>query len=259
MPRILVLTAAVIAAAVAVPSVANGAIVQQNGKQRILVQDVPGEGNLVRVEGSKAVTITDDGTPITLNRVPGCMKIDSRAVRCTNVRAIDLDLGDGPDVANIATSKIVSVDAGRGNDTYLATAPDGMPTRVNYSGGDGVDVANYHHATSGVDVTVDRESGDGRPGDDDQILFDVERVFGSEHEDVLSGGDRTLQLLGMGGDDQITGGTAEELLAGGEGNDRIDARDGMLDTVDCGGWLQDFAATDIIEASVTGCAEVVSG
>ena len=259
MPRILVIAAAVLAAVVAVPSMANGATLYPDGKQRLLLQAEPGETNLVQVEGSKALVIRDDGAPIELTRMPGCMKIDTHAVRCSSVRVLDLDLGDGPDVANIATPKIVWVDGGSGNDRYVPTADAGQPTRVNFAGGFGHDVANYGFATEGVNVAVDLESGDGRPGDDDQILRDVESVFGSQHADVLSGRHRTLQLLGQDGDDQITGGTAEELLSGGDGNDRIDARDDMLDTVDCGGWLLDFAATDPAEAAVTGCAEVVTG
>jgi Ca2+-binding RTX toxin-like protein len=65
--------------------------------------------------------------------------------------------------------------------------------------------------------------------------------------------------MGRDGDDQITGGAGEDVLSGDEGNDRIDARDGEPDTIDCGGWLLDWAAVDIdAEASITGCAEIVS-
>ncbi len=40
---------------------------------------------------------------------------------------------------------------------------------------------------------------------------------------------------------------------------RLDARDGEPDTMDCGGELLDWAAVDIdAEASITGCAEIVS-
>jgi Ca2+-binding RTX toxin-like protein len=77
---------------------------------------------------------------------------------------------------------------------------------------------------------------------------------------VLTGSPHTQQLFGLEGDDVITGGTGPELLSGGRGNDRIDARDGAPDTVDCGGQpFVDWAAVDIDgEASITGCAQVVS-
>ena len=67
-----------------------------------------------------------------------------------------------------------------------------------------------------------------------------------------------MQLAGLDGDDEITGGSGAELLSGGRGNDRIDARDGAPDTVDCGGQTLDWAAVDLdAEASITGCAEIV--
>jgi Ca2+-binding RTX toxin-like protein len=85
----------------------------------------------------------------------------------------------------------------------------------------------------------------------------VESVSGSNFADVLTGSHRTLQLRGHDGDDVITGGTDAEVLSGGLGNDRINARDGAADTVDCGGQLFDSAVVDLgAEASITGCSDV---
>jgi Ca2+-binding RTX toxin-like protein len=261
MPRILLTAAAAIAAAVAVPSLAHGATLHQEGRtpHTVLLQADPGETNLVSVEGSQAVVIRDDGgAPIALAGVPTCMPLEANAVSCSAVRRIELDLGDGPDVAVIATPHPVSLKGGAGNDRYVALATD-APSRVDFAGGVGLDVANYGFATAGVHVSVDLEAGDGRPGDADRIRRDVEAVLGSQFADVLAGSPRTTQLAGLEGDDEITGGTGEELLAGGPGNDRIHARDGASDTVDCGGQSLDWAAVDIdAEASITGCAQIAS-
>jgi Ca2+-binding RTX toxin-like protein len=186
------------------------------------------------------------------------MPLDAYAVSCSAVRRLELDLEDGPDVAVIGTPREVSVEGGAGNDRYVALASD-APSRVDFDGGIGLDVANYGFATAGVQVLVDLEAGDGRPGDDDRIRRNVETVFGSAFDDVLAGSPRTEHLAGFDGDDEITGGTGAERLAGGPGNDRVDARDGAPDTVDCGGQLLDWAAVDVdAEASITGCAEIVS-
>jgi hypothetical protein len=76
---------------------------------------------------------------------------------------------------------------------------------------------------------------------------------------VLVGSDRTPQLEELDGEDLITGGGDSALLSGGRGDDRIDARDGAADSVDCGGQQRDWAAVDLdAEAAITGCAEVVS-
>jgi Ca2+-binding RTX toxin-like protein len=128
---------------------------------------------------------------------------------------------------------------------------------VTFSGGIGLDTANYFFATAGVDVSVDLAGSDGRPGDDDRILRDVESVIGSRFADTLTGSHRTLQLSGQDGDDLITGGAEAETLSGGEGNDRINARDGAADSVDCGGQTFDAAVVDLgAEASITRCADV---
>jgi hypothetical protein len=259
MPRIRLITAMTVAAAVALPSVADAATLYQDGRtpHRVLLQDTAGETNLVSVEGSRAVVIQDTNKPIALAGAPTCMPLDAHTVSCAAVRQIDLDLGVGPDVATIATPKRVSLDGGAGNDRYVALATS-TPSRVDFDGGIGLDVANYSFATAGTHVSVDLEAGDGRAGDDDRIRRDVETVLGSQFADVLTGGPLTAQLAGLDGDDQITGGTSAELISGGPGNDRIDARDGAPDTVDCGGQTLDRAAVDIdAEASISGCAQIV--
>jgi Ca2+-binding RTX toxin-like protein len=263
MSRILVSTVVVLVAAVAVPSVAQGATLYQDGRasSRILLQDEAGETNLVSVEGSRSVVIHDNNAPITVDgHVRGCMPVDPWTVSCSasSRRRIELDLGDGPDNARIATPRPVAIEGGNGPDRYVAHAED-YPSRVDFDGGIGLDVANYFFATAGVEVSMDLEAGDGRPGDDDRIRRDVETVLGSQFDDVLAGSPYTMQLAGNDGDDQITGGSGPELLSGGDGQDRIDARDGTPDTVDCGGQMFDWAAVDLgLEASITRCAQVVS-
>jgi hypothetical protein len=260
MPRTLLAAAVAIAAAVALPSVADAATIHQDGRapQRLLLQDDTDQTNFVTVEGSRSVVFHDLLVPIKIDGVRSCMPLDPYTVRCSAVRRVELDLGIGTDIATIDTPYPVSVDGGPGNDRYNSFAT-GAPSRVSYAGGIGVDTASYGHATEGVRVAVDLEAGDGRPGDDDHIFRDVENVLGSEFADVLIGSHRTTSLNGLDGDDQITGGSAEEQLTGGWGAERIDARDGAPDTIDCGGQAFDRAAVDIgAEASVIRCAEIVS-
>jgi hypothetical protein len=259
MPRLLLTAAVALAAAVAVPSVADAATLHQDGKRshRVLLQDTAGDVNLISVQGSKHVLIQDANMPIEIDRVPWCMPVDAYTVSCSPwVQQIDMDLGGGPDVAVIESSKDIEIEGGTGRDRYVAGMTDG-PSRVRYSGGIGLDTVNYGFATAGVGVAVDSDAADGRAGDDDQIFNDVEVVFGSQFDDVLTGGRHTLELDGRDGDDAITGGSGAESLQGGAGNDRIDARDGAADSIDCGGDLLDRATVDLgLEASITGCSEV---
>jgi len=257
MRRSLITAAVAIAAAVALPQVAHGATLHQDGKHRVLLQDTAGDANLVTIEGSKRVLIEDINVPIEVADVPACMPVDAYSVSCApSVRSVDVDLGDGFDVATVNSTKPIEVEGGHGRDRFNAGLADG-PSQVRWVGGIGLDTLSYGHAATGVDVAVDLESGDGRPGDDDQVFDDVEAVVGSEFDDVLTGGRHTLQLSGLDGDAAITGGAGAEELRGGRGSDRIDARDGAADAIDCGGWpFADLALADVTEASITGCATV---
>ena len=257
MRRILITAAVAVAAAVALPQVAQGATLHQNGKHRILLQDTAGDANLVTVQGSHRVLIEDINRPIEVDDVPACMPVDAYSVSCApSVRSIELDLGDGFDVATVNSTKPVEVEGGHGRDRFNAGMTDG-PSQVRWSGGIGLDTISYGHAATGVDVAVDLEAADGRPGDHDQVFNDVEAIVGSQNDDTLTGGRHTLQLSGLDGNDTITGGAGEEQLLGGWGSDRIDARDGAADAIDCGGWpFADVALVDLTEASVTGCSTV---
>ena len=255
--RIPLAAAVAIAAAVAVPSVADAATIHQDGRtpHRILFQDEIGETNLVSVQGKQSVLIHDLNMPITVDGVPTCMSLDAYTVSCAAIRRVELDLGIGFDHANIDTPIPVEIEGGAGRDHYLSSAS--APSRVDFDGGIGFDTANYFSATAGVHVAVGGEGGDGRPGDDDRIRRDVESVVGSAFDDVLVGDDLTLRLSGQDGDDRITGGTGAEELLGGDGNDRIDARDGAADTIDCGGYAFDLAIVDIdAEAAIARCETV---
>ena len=215
MPRILLTAAVAVAAAVALLSVAHGATLHQDGRtpHRILLQDTTGDTNLLSVEGSQSVVFHDLNVPIEIAGVPTCMPLDAYTVSCPAVRRTELDLGIGTDFARIDTPHAVEIDSGAGNDRYNAAASD-APSRVNFAGGIGLDTASYGLATAGVGVSVDLAAGDGRPGDDDRIHRDVESVIGSNFADVLTGSHHTLKLLGLEGDDVITGGTGAELLPG---------------------------------------------
>jgi Ca2+-binding RTX toxin-like protein len=248
--------AALCAATIALPSVAQGATLERYSGVSGTMQLTAGaaETNLITVEDRPlSVVIRDDAGPLKLKRATGCVRLDSNAARCFLTKQVWLDLGDGNDVANVASRRPVSISGGAGNDRYIAAGTD-APSRVEFDGGFGVDVANYFFATEGVRVGVDGMPFDGRPGDNDRIDRTVEAVFGSQFDDVLVGTSRDQQLFGFEGDDQIAGGAGSDVLDGGRGQDRIEARDGELDTIDCGGELLDRLTADPVEASILGCA-----
>src|SRR3712207_5999648 len=112
MPPILLPAAIAVAAAIAMPTVAHGATLHQDGRtpHRILLQDTAGDTNLLSVEGSQSVVFQDLNVPIEIAGVPTCMRLDAYTVSCAAVRRIDLDLGGGADVARIDTPHAVELD-----------------------------------------------------------------------------------------------------------------------------------------------------
>jgi Ca2+-binding RTX toxin-like protein len=259
MNRRTLLAAALAAATLALPAAAQGATLERHLPGTLLLSDRAGESNLISVEDRPgSVVIVDNAGPLELERASGCLRLDTHSARCFLAKRVWLDLGDFNDYATIASKREVAISGGHGNDRYNALGTD-APSRVEFSGGFGVDVASYYYATEGVRVGVDGMPFDGRPGDDDRIGRTVESVFGSQHADVLTGAERDQRLLGFDGDDTLSGGPGADVLYGGEGQDTVDARDGELDEIDCGGQLWDRVSADATEASILGCAEVLVG
>jgi Putative metal-binding motif len=126
-----------------------------------------------------------------------------------------------------------NIDGGTGNDTI--EYPVG-PDLIN--GGDGIDTVLYStDAGTTVNVSLDNQQNDGKAG----------TFLGNVHTDVenLTGGEE---------DDTFTGSGASNVLITGNGNDTINAQDGVHDTVDCGSG-DDTASVDAVD-TVTGCEHV---
>ncbi|MEP3892156.1 MAG: calcium-binding protein [Hellea sp.] len=86
-------------------------------------------------------------------------------------------------------------------------------------GGTGIDGAYYINATAGVTLNV-ATGGTGGHADGDTYVS-IERFFGSQFADMLTGAGDDDFLYGLGGDDLINGGAGNDLLVGGLGLDTI--------------------------------------
>ena len=109
---------------------------------------------------------------------------------------------------------------GAGNDRYY---PD--------FGGDGVydddtslDSVTFEGATSAVNVDLGAHTASGGAGTD--VLWGIDTVVGSSHDDVLVGSDTANHLYGGGGDDTIDAGGGDDVITPGPGEDDIDGGPG---------------------------------
>ena len=118
------------------------------------------------------------------------------------------------------------------------------------SGGPGEDRVSYGERTTPVSVTPDDQPDDGEAGEGDDVRADVENVSGGKAGDVivgsavdnkLGGGDGDDVLIGREGADILDGGSGADVLEGGPGadlfgvdlEDRVKARDGGRDQIQC--------------------------
>ncbi len=136
-------------------------------------------------------------------------------------------------IGNGETNRLVGRDGdddirgGGGNDTLL-----GGRGADKLDGGKGKqDVADYSWSTSGVDVNLTTGEGHGGFAEGD-TLRRIEFLYGSRHDDVLTGDGKANRLVGGEGDDELNGMAGNDTLIGGKGADALDGGDGTRDVAD---------------------------
>ncbi len=169
-----------------------------------------------------------------------------------------------------------TLDGGAGDDSF--TPAGGADDVV---GGGGLDFVSLSAPPTNRNVTLfDNLAND---GEGDNIHSDVESVSSDTGNDVIVGTDDGNNLAanggndnidGRGGDDVVFGGDGNDTLEGGtgddllfgddprtdpalSGNDTINARDGELDTIDCGPGI-DVVNADDNEASIDANCETIN-
>jgi Ca2+-binding RTX toxin-like protein len=242
-----------------------------DGDGTMHIADDPGHSVLFQYSypaqpGFPARMITTTGTPLD---APQCTALPPLQgilfYTCpTWTGAIDADFGDEFDVfrpilANASTAdQVVTVDMGAGNDVFaagngtdIATGGDGDDTltasagRDTLDGGPGTDTADYGSASTPIVGWINAAQpgraykGALNPALPHDTLLGVERLFGSQHGDLLMGfggfyGAPRLDVRGQGGNDVLVSGSTNlgnTRLDGGAGVDRADAANGGHDRI----------------------------
>jgi Ca2+-binding RTX toxin-like protein len=235
----------------------------------------PAEANRVTVTysldptGNRYIAVIDDPGAIIFTTTPpgesgtGCVVLGLHRATCqyldNSVDSGNFALADRNDTFLArGAGEETGVDGGTGNDTLTGGAGD-----TSFEPGLGTDrvvgkaVAPhqtrvyYDDHPAPVSITVDGRANDGSPGENDSLVG-IDAYGGSPGADTLIGSDGPDSLDsfggadlidGRGGDDRLAGtdggahligGAGHDTLWGGEGG-RIDAADGEVDDVDCGG------------------------
>lgn len=127
---------------------------------------------------------------------------------------------------------------GSGNDALDGEAGDDRLIPVLgadlVSGGSGRDEVSYSGSLDPVLVSLDDVANDGIAGAHANIRSDVEDVVGGFNADTLVGSAAANRIRGGASGDVIDGAGGTDTIGGEAGADRIEARDGLVDVVDCG-------------------------
>ncbi|WP_433200819.1 calcium-binding protein [Dactylosporangium sp. CS-047395] len=201
--------------------------------------------NAITVTESGGWTYVDDVYAIAAGAGCSAVPMDATKVRCASapITAIVVNAGNGNDTITIGgsvdSSVTTSLLGGDGNDTINGgPGLDGIwggPGADTIHGGGGLDAAMYNEPTraTGVHVDLDGAAGDdGEPGEGDTVDDDVESIYGTAHDDVLTGNAANNQIVGDGylagatGNDTITGLGGADTLQGGPGNDLLNGGTG---------------------------------
>jgi Ca2+-binding RTX toxin-like protein len=168
-------------------------------------------GSVLRISGTGGDDV--DGISVRDGNVRATQNGETLTFSQSQVKRIEVELGDGDDSMNIGGPIGAYVVGGIGNDTII--------------GGDGKDTLT---GGGGKDY-LDGGSGDDRLngyGGNDWMLggAGADRLYGGDNNDMLNGGANVDRLFGDAGVDTLIGGTSNDKLYGGGGNDELTGNDG---------------------------------
>jgi Ca2+-binding RTX toxin-like protein len=197
---------------------------------------------------------------------------DDRLVGCCSASAVAnvLDGGPGNDTFGTDFGNDTML-GGDGNDFFADHTCSSNDGADSYSGGPGVDRADYQRcefADLVVSITLDGAANDGTASEGDNVNLDVEDVFIQDASQaggnsiVGSAANNTLfiftngadSISGGGGNDALDGGLGDDTLMGGPGNDRLIGGPGPVapttdaDTLIGGGGIDtaDYSVTSVV-------------
>ena len=126
-----------------------------------------------------------------------------------------------------------------GNDTL-----DGGAGNDLIDGGTGIDTAVYSAATSGVTVDLSNPAAQNTGGAGTDTLVLIERLLGSNYDDVLTGDSNANVLTGGNGNDTLNGNGGADQLYGDAGND-------IFIVNNTGVSVFDFSGTDEVRTNLS--------
>ncbi|MFK7862282.1 MAG: beta strand repeat-containing protein [Granulosicoccus sp.] len=142
----------------------------------------------------------------------------------------DTLIGDTSDNTLSGNGGDDTLDGGEGDDTVVGGAGAdlivGSEGADTITGGTGIDTVDYSNRAAGqtIDVSLNGEASSivSITGAADQSISDIENIVGAGGDDQITGDDRQNRLEGGDGDDSLGASGGADLLDGGAGSDTVD-------------------------------------
>lgn len=223
---------------------AHAATVSSDGS-RVTYEAGPGQDNRIDTsfaDGGGIEVSEEADDPITAVG-PNCSQDGTYGAVCAGT-TVTVNLGDGNDelIANLGGGDDPPEQAfgGEGNDTLMGGAGndqldggggddylEGTETvgradaRLGadvLSGGPGTDALSFTAHSSAVSISLDGIAND---TGGDNVMPDIETVFGGDYDDTITGDAGPNRLFGRAGNDLIRGDAGNDVVEGGRHNDQL--------------------------------------
>lgn len=200
------------------PSVAQSSVSQEQiGNDLVL--------NYIESGVSKTMTLQDVYADGNADEIVG-LTFDDASVE---VDLADIDITAPPPPPIVGTNGYDVLTGTDGNDIINALAGNdhiiGSQGADQIDGGAGFDLIDYRSSSSGVTVSFVSNTGSGGDAQGDTYTS-IERVYGSQFADVMTGDAGNNNFFSYGGDDIINAGAGTDYVRGGAGADQMDGGDG---------------------------------
>jgi Ca2+-binding RTX toxin-like protein len=197
----------------------------------LLVNAAPQRTNSITLFDSGTNVIVRDLNDVIASSAP-CVWIDSHTTSCPRaaVGHADVYANDLDDTVNQFSSLYSTLSGGDGNDTLRGGSNTdeliGGRGADFMHGAGGTDIVDYGSHPAGVYVSLDGATGDGSVNEGDNVMPDVEWIYGSRFNDLLVGDADPNRLMGDRGDDRLFGMDGDDSVYSSNPNDGADEFNG---------------------------------
>jgi Ca2+-binding RTX toxin-like protein len=181
-----------------------------------------GTGNDIMVgdDGNDNYYVHDVGDVVSETNAATAGGIDTVYSYLTHTATQTYTLG-----ANVEYGRIVATTASNMTGNSLSNFIYAGKGNNVINGGTGTDSVSFYEGNNGTGVTASLVTGTTTGGSGTDTLISIERLYGTNYADKLTGDTGANYLRGYAGNDSLDGGTGNDSMLGDDGNDIYYVRD----------------------------------